>query len=144
MIAKVFLDQGAAGLVCDYHESFIYSFKMIIPKSLRVWVKEAGVWYFPDEYLLRVVYLLIQSGYRLRCDSAVASRIGGLSSIEPVADHDLCSAFLMLQTYPGASLEVCKAAYRTLAKSLHADVGGDHDQMLVLNEAISKIENFYT
>lgn len=45
-------------------------------------------------------------------------------------------SYEVLQIYPDADIEIAEAAFRALSKKLHPDVGGSHDAMKELNEAI--------
>lgn len=49
------------------------------------------------------------------------------------------SPYTLLFVLPNASLAVCEAAYRALAKEAHVDVGGSDQQMRMLNTAIEQI-----
>lgn len=55
--------------------------------------------------------------------------------------NDKLTYYDMLQVNPGASPEVIKAAYRTLQKQMHPDMGGDTELAQAINEAGEVLTN---
>ena len=47
----------------------------------------------------------------------------------------------VLGVRPDAPIAIAEAAYRTLAKTTHGDVGGDDEEMKVLNDAIERVKS---
>lgn len=51
------------------------------------------------------------------------------------------SSYSVLGVSEGASLEVCKSAYRRLCKKYHPDMGGDATKFQEVNKAWADIQN---
>ncbi len=88
---------------------------------------------------LRCVFYAVQA-MRMNEKRGIADTMANfyLQLAAPTAARD---PYEVLGVRPDTAIAVAEAAYKTLAKTTHSDVGGDDDAMKELNDAIERIRD---
>lgn len=116
-----------------YDRSFVDQLKTAIPVSCRAWNPETRCW-------------IVIPPYVERAESLLRRRFGTIDQFweeaptappDPIRSTD-CN-YAILHLLPSAPPELIESAYRCLSKRCHPDTGGDHMDMLQLNEAITRL-----
>ena len=118
---------------CDYNAELVAALKQNIPSRKRKWCPDIRQWWFRDEVMESVLVLLERYCSNVRHSNG---RAYGNASI-PL---DRAAAYRTLHLLPSAPEDLVKAAYRTLSKLHHPDVGGATSAMQQLNEAYNRLK----
>jgi hypothetical protein len=128
------LPDGAVALRFPYDAEFISRLKDEIPASARTYDPETKTWTVRPAFAERAVALMRETF------AAVVEYGADRTATSPPDptrrdDPDLA----VLHLLPSAPPELIETAYRCLSKLCHPDKGGEHDGMLELNEAITRL-----
>ncbi len=119
---------GGVTITFPYNARLIDLLKSEVPPHARAYDPDDKAWTVRSAYASRAVELL------LRCfPDARIERTG--SRPGPVPQPSPARPFAVLHLLPSAPPELIDAAYRTLARLSHPDVGGDPEAMRALNDA---------
>ncbi len=128
------LPDGGVALRFSYHAGFILLLKGEIPHSARTYDPLSKVWTIYPPYAELAVALMRETFAAVveyGEDRAATSPPGPIRRDDP----DLA----VLHLLPSAPPPLVEAAFRCLSKELHPDRGGDHETMVELNEAITRL-----
>ena len=86
---------------------------------------------------LRCVFYAVQA-MRMNEKRGIADTMANVYALlaAPTSARD---PYEVLGVRPDAPIAIAEAAYRTLAKTTHGDVGGDDEEMKVINDAIARV-----
>lgn len=115
----------------SYDPTLVEEIKYHIDSTQRRWDAESRAWWFTANSIDRVLVLVDNycTKREREIDSLRSHQDGSELSEEDVA------AYLCLHVTPSAPDALILAAYRTLAKVYHPDVGGSTQDMQRLNQA---------
>ena len=106
----------------DYHPALVAALKQAIPKSYRRWDPERGAWLIGREFW------------------PTARRVFATFGLLAREEVQVSEPWHVLYLRPGAPAELVEAAYKTLAKLHHPDVGGSNDRMREINLAYERLQ----
>lgn len=135
MIAQIHhLPDGAVDLTFPYNAIFISRLKGEIPAYARTYDPDTKTWTVHAAYAARAVALMRQTFVAVTEYGADRS---ATSPPDPIRRTD--PDFAILHLLPSAPPELVESAYKCLVKINHPDRGGDHEAMIALNEAITRL-----
>ena len=119
---------GEVDLRFPYNARLVELLKSEIPARARAYDPDDKTWTVIAAYATRAVNLLLD-----HFPDARIERPG--TRAEPAPPLTPARPFAVLHLLPSAPPELIDAAYRTLARLHHPDVGGDPEAMRALNDA---------
>lgn len=127
------LPSGKVELRFTFNRTVVDQLKWTVPASARSWDPIEKVWTVDGAWAPSVIRVL-EEAFGDDCVEIVDQR-------EPVIfrstiDPDLATLYLL----PAAPPELIPVCYRTLAKVMHPDAGGDADAMRRLNSAFDRLK----
>jgi hypothetical protein len=118
-----------------YHPALIADWKAAIPFRWRSFDPDSKAWRFWGGYQHLAIALLLQCFPEAEVPRGSRTRITVVT--EPTGDGHFASLHLL----PSAPRALIDAAYRTLARLHHPDVGDDPKAMRALNEAHNALKD---
>jgi hypothetical protein len=125
---------GAVALTFPYHAGFIHQLKQEIPPYARTYAPQSKTWSVHPAYAARACYLVCHTFGHVFEYGADRSATSPPDPIRRTGGD-----YAALHLLPSAPPELVESAYRCLSKLCHPDKGGEHDGMLELNEAITRL-----
>jgi hypothetical protein len=128
-------DNDRFALKTPFDRDFVEALKLAVPAPYREWSPEKKTWYIDHAYDETVIHLVESRGGRVsdkRPQVAATAVIPG----------PLQEACTLLYVTPDAPLYVAEAAFKSLAKKHHPDVGGDTETMQRINHAWDTFKAF--
>jgi hypothetical protein len=131
-----FLDRCTVELRFPYNAELVDAIKNRIPVVYRTYDPASKVWTISSEFPAWATLAVDLLGNFF----SYAHVEGGAERAEASPASDV-SVYAVLHLQPTAAPELVDAAYRVLALSAHPDRGGNHSQMVALNDAYGHLRN---
>jgi hypothetical protein len=113
---------GGAEFAVPYEPAWVARVKALVPTDNREWNPAAKTWTIWPPHVEAVLALTM----------AIFRHIDDVGAAAPAPAVDAWRVLHLRETAPP---EVIESAFRTLAKLVHPDRGGSHEQMLALTAA---------
>ena len=136
--------RNRVSISCPYDYDFIGALKDAIPSRYRSWSPEYKTWAVFDNIRLTEVAVEILLAYFPDAEiEEWEEPVFRRSSPPPPPPPPLTTDpdFAVLHLLPTAPPSLVAAAYRTLAKDYHPDMGGDAEKMQQLNNAMDRLRD---
>ena len=149
---------GRIHLKADYSQDFVARIKMDVPSSSREWDPGRKLWIIEHDYQDEMENVLDECNYevtdatggRHNAKKKAATKQATGVTMAPACyapvpsdmPRELLEAFASLDLWWSAPMLTAEAAFKSLARQLHPDVGGDADEFIKINDAIVVIRRY--
>jgi hypothetical protein len=132
-------DDGRLALKCRYDPDLVDVLKTMIPSYDRTWDGVAKTWYLSPDWGDGLIETLRERGMVVTDRRPPPPSPQTTALAVPSALQEACVALCIA---PHASVAIAEAAFKTLAKQHHPDVGGDTAIFQQLNAALATFKAF--
>lgn len=134
--SAVYTVTGDLELVTPYNKHYVELLKDQIPAEFRTYDPVTKVWVIHQPYQLEGLHLF----RRYFPTGTISDKRATGSASRPASDRQVAvTPREVLFLLPNAPTELISAAYKTLSRLYHPDLGGDVGQMQRINQAYDQI-----